>query len=252
MVERHPADPTPAELYDLQFADANRGDVPFYRDRAVAADGPVLELACGTGRVHLDLLAAGVDADGIDLDAERLARLRERATERGLDPSIRKANMLDFETNREYDLVICPFNTVQHATGVDDQLTLLETVHDALRPGGRFVFDTFVPSFDVIRETYGEWDETTVTDDGREYAVRSRSTMTDEVAQRFRVETVAAAPDGRVIHEERHELSMLPKQQVELLAHASRFDDWTVAGSFDGDELTDDDLVQVWTLRKSA
>jgi hypothetical protein len=45
MVARRPDDPTPAELYDLQFADADRGDVPFYRDRTVAADGPVLELA---------------------------------------------------------------------------------------------------------------------------------------------------------------------------------------------------------------
>lgn len=244
------AHPTPAELYDLQFDEA-RDDVAFYRDLASRADGPTLELACGTGRVYLELLAAGVDADGIDLDAGRLERLRECGAARDLEPSVRQADMTAFETDRAYDLVICPFNAVQHATTVEDQRALFDQVFDALQPGGRFVFDTFVPGFDVICERYGEWEAQTVEYEGRPYTVRSRSRVVDEVNQLFGVETVAESPDGERIHETSHRLSMLPKQQVELLAGESSFAAWSVAGGFDGEPIADGDMVQLWTLEKA-
>lgn len=243
------AHPTPAELYDLQF-DEPRGDVEFYCDVAQRADGPTLELACGTGRIYLELLAAGVDADGIDLDEQRLERLRERAVVRGLEPSVWGADMTAFEPDRAYEVVICPFNAVQHGTTVEDQRALFDRVFDALAPGGRFVFDTFVPAFDVICERYDEWEEQTVEYEGRPYTVRSRSQVVDEVAQLFSVETVVEAPAGAVVHEESHRLSMLPKQQVELLASDSSFDSWSVTGGFNGEPLSDGDMVQVWTLEK--
>lgn len=43
---------------------------------------------------------------------------------------------------------------------------------------------------------------------------------------------------------------MLPAQQVELLARDSAFDSWSVTRGFDGEELTEGDMVQVWTLEK--
>lgn len=242
--------PTPAELYDLQF-DEPRGDVEFYRTLASRADGPTLELACGTGRVTLELLAAGVDVDGIDLNGGRLDRLRERAAERDLEPSVRQADMTAFEPDRAYDLVICPFNAAQHATTLADQRALFSRAFDALAPGGRFVFDTFVPGFDVICERYGEWEEQTIEYQDRPYTVRSRSQVVDEVNQLFGAETVAESPDGNRIHETAHRLSMLPKQQVELLASESSFDAWSVAGGFDGEPISDGDMVQVWTLEKA-
>lgn len=49
-------------FYDEQMADADRDDAGFYADRARAADGPALELACGTGRVYLELLRAASTA----------------------------------------------------------------------------------------------------------------------------------------------------------------------------------------------
>lgn len=243
--------PDAAELYDRQHADAERGDAAFYRDLAESIDGSTLELACGTGRVHLELLAAAVDADGIDLDADSLDRLREKAEARALDPNVWQADMLEFDADRAYDLVICPFNTVQHAKTVADQRQLLETIHDALAPGGRFVFDTFVPGFDVICETYGEWREQAIEHEGRTYTHRTRARVVDQVEQQFAVENVTEAPDGAVVHEESDRLSMLPKQQVELLARDSPFGSWSVEAGFDGGELTDDETVQVWTLEKA-
>ena len=81
-----PAVPSPydaPELYDLMF-DALDFDLPFWLDVARGARGPVLEVGCGTGRVLLRLLAAGIDADGVDLSAPMLERLRHKAAAQGL------------------------------------------------------------------------------------------------------------------------------------------------------------------------
>ena len=249
MTADHPSGP---ELYDLEHGETDRDDVPFYVDRAEAADGPVLELACGTGRVHLPLLRAGVGADGLDRDPATLARLREKATREGLAASVWTADMTALAVDRAYDLVVCPFNALQHARTLPAQRATLAGVYDALAPGGRFVFDVFVPSFDVVCEHYGEWDRRTVVHEGREYRLRSRTTLADEPEQRFVVDSEVVAPDGETVQERRAELAMLPKPHVELLADGSRFATHSVAGGFDGGPLRDGDHVQVWTLTRQG
>lgn len=238
-----------ARLYEVQMADADRPDVEFYRKQALDADGPVLELGCGTGRIYLALRSAGVDADGLDGSTAVLEVLRERAAERGLEPSVRQADMTDFDADRAYDLVICPFNTVQHARSVDAQLSLLASVHDALAPGGRFVFDTFVPSFDVICGTYGEWDSSEITHEGTEYTLRKRVRIDDELRQTIHVENELRT-GGEVVASSDHRTTMLPYQHVELLARQSPFDSWEVTGDFEDRALADGDSVQVWSLRR--
>jgi SAM-dependent methyltransferase len=55
-----------------------RRDIPFWRDLAVQASGPVLELGCGTGRIALPLGRAGVRLVGVDRSEPMLARARAR------------------------------------------------------------------------------------------------------------------------------------------------------------------------------
>lgn len=239
-----------AAFYDVQRGRDDRPDVEFYVDRARDADGQVLELACGTGRVTLPLLRTGVDVDGFDLSGDALDVLRERARDQGLEPTVWADDMADFAVDREYALAICPFNALQHMTTVEDQLACLASVHDALAPGGAFVFDVFVPGFDVICETYGEWrvEETEFRGDPVEF--RTRSTIADEVAQTFRVENEVRDEAGDLAFESSFELAMLPARTVELLARLSPFSAWSVAGDFADRPLSDGDSVQVWTLEK--
>lgn len=245
-------------FYDEQMADADRDDAAFYVDRARAAEGPALELACGTGRVYLELLRAGVDADGLDASADALARLREKAAEDGLDPNAWQADMSDFRVDREYGLVYCPFNAVQHLRTVEEQRGALRRVHDALAPGGEFVFDVFVPGFDVICGEYGEWQGRTVEYRGEDHEYRTRTRVVDEVEQEILVENELYAADddgedgGERVFVECHRLKLLPEREVELLVRASPFEEWEVAGGFDGSPLEHGDRVQVWTLRKAG
>jgi SAM-dependent methyltransferase len=238
-----------AAYYDA-VAGGDRGDIAFYRERALAADGPVLELACGTGRVTLPLCRAGVDVDGIDLSADALAVLREKAADEGVDPAVWRANMTEFAVDRQYALVICPFNAFQHLLTVEDQLDALERVHNALAPDGAFVFDVFVPSFDVICERYGAWQTREREYRGETHEVRTRSRLVDEVEQHFAVETEVSAPDGEQVVGDEFRLKLLPKREIELLARLSPFDEWAVAGGFEKETIEDGDATQVWTLQK--
>jgi SAM-dependent methyltransferase len=238
-------------FYDVQVGDAEMGDVDFYRDRALNAAGPALELACGTGRVYLELLRAGVDADGIDVSADALAALREKAADADLDPSVWQADMTEFDVDREYALAYCPFNAIQHLRTVEAQTSALRRIHDALAPGGEFVFDVFVPGFDVICKEYGEWQTDTVEFRGDPHDFRTRTRIVDEVEQEIVVENELYDGDGERVFAEDHRLKLLPKREVELLARRSPFDEWHVAGGFDGTPIEDGDSTQVWTLRKT-
>lgn len=240
-----------ARVYDRRMAGTERGDVAYYRERAEAVDGPVLELACGTGRVYLELLAAGVDIDGVDVAGPALSVLREKAAERGLDPSVRQGDMTALSVDRSYDLVTCPFNALQHAETVDDLLSVFESVYDALAPGGQFVFDVFLPSFEVICEGYGEWTTEAVTYRGEPHEFRERTTVVDEAEQLIRVENELRDTDGETVFSVEHRLSMLPKRTVELLARESPFDEWHATGNFGDDPLSHGDTVQVWTLERA-
>jgi len=240
-----------AEFYHQRQVEGQRPDVEFYVERALGADGPVLEMACGTGRIYLPLLDVGVDADGFDRSADALALLRETAAEVGFTPSVWRADMTAFATDHTYDLVICPFNAVQHLLSIDAQLAALREAYRVLRPGGRLCFDVFVPRFEYITESYGETDTETVAYRGAPHEFRTLTELVDEVDQVIAVRTELVDPDGKRVFAERHRLKLLPRRELELLARLSPFEDWTVTRNFSDEPLEDGDAVQVWTLEKA-
>lgn len=240
-----------AAILDAQFKDADREDIDYYRRRTSDVDGPVLEIGCGTGRVYLELLDSGIDIDGFDLSEDALAVLRENAADRGVDPSVWQADMTEFEVAREYELVICPFNTFQNLLEVDQQRATLEAVYDALAPGGVFVFDVFVPGFDYICSTYGEWRSQSVAYRGQTVDFRTRSRIVDELNQVFLVEREANEQDGTTLFTESQRLKLLPYREVALLARQSPFASWEVTGDYTEQALSDGHTVQVWTLHKA-
>lgn len=133
---------------------------------------------------------------------------------------------------------------------LDDLAATFEAVHDALAPGGRFVFDVFVPSFDIICGGYGEWTTEGVTYRGEPHEFRERTTVIDEVEQRIRVENELRTAEGETVFAVEHDLSMLPTRTVELLAEASPFTAARATSGFGDEPLSDGDTVQVWTLER--
>lgn len=240
-----------AAFYEASHNYGDIGDESFYLDAATSADGPVLEGACGSGRLYLELLRRDVDADGFDVSPTMLDILREKAASEDLTPSVWEADLRSIDANRTYTLALVPYNSFYNLPEVDDQLEALEAFYDVLEPGGRLLFDVYVPRYDVIAESFGEWqDVQEVEYDGTQLRGRSRTTIADQVKQTYRAEQELLDEHGDVVARDEFVLSHLPPQQVELLARLSPFEQWSASGGFDGDPLTDGDSVQVWELVK--
>ena len=101
------------DTYDLMVAGIPYG-LDFYVALAREANGPVLDIACGTGRILLPCLQAGVDIEGLDLFEPMLKTLRAKAAALGLSPRLHQADMCDFSLPRRYSLIMIPFNAFIH------------------------------------------------------------------------------------------------------------------------------------------
>lgn len=235
-----------AELYDPAHRERDIGDETFYRELAMNADGPVLEVGCGTGRIYLELLRAGVDADGFDISENMLQVLEEKAEAADLDAFVWRDDMCEFEAPREYELVIIPFRTFLHNLTVSDQLATLEQCHEALAPGGRLALNVFTPNFDLICDTYGEPDTWTFIHEGEEYRVTDVTDFVDEVNQ-VTASTRRVSKDGESVSKATFELSLLSRREFELLLRNTGWHDWTFFGGFSGDalETTDQEMVVI-------
>jgi SAM-dependent methyltransferase len=131
-----------ADIYD----DIPRGDeveaVSFLAH--LAGDGPVLELAIGTGRIALPLAARGVRVDGIDISPAMVAKLRAKPG--GDQISVTMGDFSDVPVSGTYRLVFVVYNTLFNLLTQDDQVRCFENVAAHLTDDGSFVVEAFVPT----------------------------------------------------------------------------------------------------------
>lgn len=139
------------ELYDL-VSPVDPDMERFYVDAAGGAGRTVLDLACGTGRLTLPLARSGAEIIGADLSEAMLERARLRATEDGLAVTFLPLDMRDFDLGRRFDAVIIAANSLLHLTDTADLLRFLSAVARHLEPGGRLIFDVFVPSAHLLSQ----------------------------------------------------------------------------------------------------
>jgi SAM-dependent methyltransferase len=149
-----------APVYDDWAADMIE-DIPYYAALAREADGPVVELGVGTGRIAIPIAQAGVDVIGVDSSEGMLAVAREAAAEVGVAErlDLRTGDLRDPPVDGPVPLVICPFRAFLHLHTDAERIGALSTVHSLLHPGARFIFDVFTPAQDDIEETHGRWIE---------------------------------------------------------------------------------------------
>jgi SAM-dependent methyltransferase len=144
-----------ARGYDRWAADMTE-DVPFYVELALEADGPVVELAVGTGRVAIPVArAVGRKVIGIDLSPAMLAQARA-ANEPLLD--LRLGDMRELELEPAA-LVYCPARALLHLPTWSDRRRVFERVASSLLPGGRFAWNAFAFDHSIASSLDGQRQE---------------------------------------------------------------------------------------------
>jgi SAM-dependent methyltransferase len=127
-----------ADIYDL-YVTSNL-DIGFYVEEAGKVRGKVLELMCGTGRVSIPLLEAGVDLTCVDASEGMLARLEERLRARKLKARVVRADIRYLGLRaEEFELALIPFHSFSEVVSKRDQELALRAAHSCLKEGGRLI-----------------------------------------------------------------------------------------------------------------
>ena len=191
-----------AAFYDWENAQTiQRRDVGFWRRLVTAADGRVLELGCGTGRITLPVARDGVAVTGIDRSAAMLARAHAKHTRARLSTRVDfvrgDIRFLPFRPRR-FGLVMAPYGILQSLVRERDLADALASVARVLKPGGRFGID-LVPDLP-------EWSE-----------YRGRKTLSGTLSRGVRVSLVESVRQDR-----RRKLTIFDQRYTTVRARARR------------------------------
>jgi len=156
-----------ARLYDLDLQE-DPGDLDLYRALAERADGPVVELAAGTGRLAVPLAAAGHAVTAVDMDEAMLDRARDRAMDAGLPADAVRcihADLLDLPdaatTPDGYAFGFIALNSIMLLGTRDRQRAAIGALAGRLRHGGIAAVDAWLPDADDLARFDGrvfhEW-----------------------------------------------------------------------------------------------
>jgi SAM-dependent methyltransferase len=240
-------------------------EIPYFQ-RHVEQGEPALDVACGTGRVLIPCLRAGLDVDGCDVSADMIERCREKAAREGLSPHLSVQPMHALESARRYrTIVVC--GAFGLGSTRDQDAVALRRLHDLLEPGGTLLLDIEVPYADERlwrrwpRDARGELPEPPepvgerrAASDGAEYGLRSRIVALDPLTQRVTYAIHAERwRDGVREAEEDHLLDVTQYFPCEVGAMLERagFADVVVEGDHNDLPATGDDDFVVFLARKA-
>jgi SAM-dependent methyltransferase len=142
-----------APVYDAWSSEMTE-DIPHYVALAREADGPIVELMVGSGRVAIPVVReTGKPVLGIDSSPAMLEIARQRSA--GLPLELRLGDVRELELEEPAALVYVPFRSLLHLRGWHEKRRVFERVARSLRPGGRFAFNAFAFSHTVAAQIDG-------------------------------------------------------------------------------------------------
>jgi SAM-dependent methyltransferase len=219
-----------APVYDAWASDMTE-DVAHYVSLAREADGPIVELMVGSGRVAIEVVrATGKPVLGIDSSPAMLEIARERSA--GLPLELRLGDVRELELEEPAALIYVPFRSLLHLHGWEEKRRVFERVAASLRPGGRFAFNAFVFSHAI--------------------AARLDGTTQD---QHGVVHTLHYVPADSRIEIRRDDAATIriwwaTKSEWDGLLDVAGLEVEALYGGFDHDRFTDESLEFVYVARK--
>jgi len=132
-----------AETYDELYRDALDTDGAVEALAELAAGGPVLELAIGTGRLALPLAERGLEVHGIDASERMVAKLRAKPGGEAIPVTM--GDFADVGVDDTYRVIFVAFNTLFALLTQEDQLRCFANAAEHLADGGVFVVEAFFP-----------------------------------------------------------------------------------------------------------
>ena len=237
--------------YDELIRSLPLGDIPFYVEEAKRTGGPVLELACGTGRVAIPIAQSGVEIVGLDQSASMLTHARTKAEAAGVNITWVEADCRKFALGRRFALIFMAFNSMQHLHDHASLAALFEKVRSHLARRGRFVFDVFNPSLAILnRVPHQRYVERQYEDpDGRGTITLEQAAVYDDAAQVNRITWYFSLPDEKDFRVEQLDVRCFFPQELDLLVRSNVFEVEQKYGNFERKPFASGDMKQIVVCR---
>jgi SAM-dependent methyltransferase len=233
--------------YDLE-CDAFSDDFPLIEQYARELGSPLLDLACGTGRMTLHLAERGYKVTGVDLIPEMIAHARTKAAARGVSAEWVVADARDFHLGKRFPFIFMLMNAFQFLPARQDHEAMFACVREHLQPGGRFLFETRNPSprmlFEVLHPAGQEF---ALPDGGRliteEQQHYDPMTQIQHYTSRRTFLRADGTQEAKIM---RVGLRYVFPQEMEALLHYNGFRARTVYGDWQGNPLTAESPAMIY------
>lgn len=123
----------------------------------------VLELACGTGILSVELANLGFNVCGLDLSEDMIKLAKKRVSEEDQMLRFKTGDMLNLTDKNLYDAVTCYSDSLCYMKNEDEVSKVFSGVYEALKEEGTFIFD--VHSIQQMEEGFSEYSYHYQTDD---------------------------------------------------------------------------------------
>jgi SAM-dependent methyltransferase len=222
----------------------------FYRDLARQTGGPILELACGTGRLTIPLASEGHEVVGLDASRAMLRATQAKADDEDVEITFVQGDMRAFDLGRRFPLVILCCNSLAHLTTNEDVKAGLACVLKHLAPGGLFVFDIMNPDVRALARSHAECVRLDLGPNPSSAIAVAEVASYDPVQQIRIAQWRVLEPDATVHEVEPLSLRVFFPQELPLLLEAAGLELAARYGDFAGNPLTGDSLNQICISRE--
>ena len=237
------------KFYDVLMHALPLEDQEFFVNKAVASGGPVLEIACGTGRITIPIAQRGIKIVGLDVSHGMLNEAQNKATEKGLAIEWVETDCRNFALPVKFSLIFIAFNSLLHLHDRVSMERFLAAVRAHLLPEGRFVFDIFNPGIYFLAKHSGHRRQVASFID----PYSGKSTLIEELIeydaenQVNRTTWFYSIGDDRDVQVHDLHLRCYYPQEMETLLHYNGFDVLEKLGNYDGTPFSSKSSQQIVT-----
>lgn len=237
-----------------------------YYKRLIETSGqPAHDLGCGTGRILLPLLRAGLDVDGSDYSQDMIDQCEARAKKEGLSPLLYAQAMHELDLPRRYKTI---FACGVIGLGGERPLTMQAMLrcYEHLRPGGSFAFNMTArwndpPAYlsrlpenrHVLPEEWPVSSERKLLSDGTELEITARTVLVDPLEEsQTRQLRARLWRNGKLLEEQIQTMRYeeYGKHELVLMLQNAGFNEINIFGDFSDEPATADHKELVFVAQK--
>lgn len=237
--------------YDLKYRDLKE-DIPFYLKQAEKYGDPILELACGTGRITIPLAEKGFDVTGLDISEPMLDLAIKKSAEKDVRINWVKADFRDFHLGMKANLILLPFSSIAHIHDLEGLKGCFSCVGEHMTDKGRFIIDYFNPRLDfLLRDPKEQRSITSYSDPDGKGIVEILETNVYDLKNQINRIKWAYKIEESIISEKDLNMRIFYPQELDALVELNGFEIESKYGNTDESPFESESPKQVIVCRKT-